>query len=129
MMKKKYVGHTKNAIFTETMTTTIGKEKITKNQNPKKQNPATNKVKKPWKLRPQSDLSTDWFSVWGVFLLHFVVPMGISPMGNLGHFPQGKPATIESRYPTITKRMLALSIIHRTLTWTTGSLTGIRDYY
>ena len=35
---------------------------------------------------------------WGVFFvlffvfLHFVVPMGISPMENVGRFPQGKPA-------------------------------------
>ena len=27
--------------------------------------------------------------------VHFVVPMGISPMGNLGHFPEGKPAATE----------------------------------
>ena len=27
-----------------------------------------------------------------VCFVHFVVPMGISPMGNLGCFPQGKPA-------------------------------------
>ena len=27
-------------------------------------------------------------------------PSGISPMGNLGCFPQGKPAATESRYPT-----------------------------
>ena len=26
------------------------------------------------------------------FLVHFVVPMGIFPMGNSGRFPQGKPA-------------------------------------
>ena len=34
--------------------------------------------------------------------VHFVVPMGISPMGNSGRFPQGKPAATESRYPTLT---------------------------
>ena len=36
------------------------------------------------------------------YFLHFVVPMGISPMGNLGLFPQGKPPATESRYPTLT---------------------------
>ena len=34
--------------------------------------------------------------------LHFVVPMGIYVMGNLGRFPQGKPAATESRCPTLT---------------------------
>ena len=29
--------------------------------------------------------------------LHFVVPMGISRMGNSGRFPQGKPDATESR--------------------------------
>ena len=33
--------------------------------------------------------------------LHFVVPMGIFPMGNLGSFPHGKPDAAESRYPTL----------------------------
>ena len=27
--------------------------------------------------------------------------MGISPVGNLGRFRQGKPAATESRYPTL----------------------------
>ena len=34
--------------------------------------------------------------------VHFVVPVGISPMGNSGRSPQGKPAATESRYPTLT---------------------------
>ena len=29
--------------------------------------------------------------------LHFVVPVGISPMGNSGRFPEGKAAATESR--------------------------------
>ena len=43
------------------------------------------------------------FVCGGFFLhfVHFVVPMGISPMGNLGRFPQGKPAATELRYPTL----------------------------
>ena len=32
--------------------------------------------------------------------LQLYCPSGISPMGNLGCFPQGKPAATESRYPT-----------------------------
>ena len=36
------------------------------------------------------------------YFIHFVVPMGISPMGNLGLFPQGMPAATELHYPTLT---------------------------
>ena len=36
-----------------------------------------------------------------LYFAHFVVPMEISPMGNLGYFPQGKPAATESCYPTL----------------------------
>ena len=58
---------------------------------------------------------------------------GISPMGNSGHFPQGKPAVTESRYPTqiyykVHAGSFRVSIIHRTLTWTTGSVTCVRDH-
>ena len=31
--------------------------------------------------------------------------MGISPVGNLGRFPQRKPAAIELRYPTLTNKL------------------------
>ena len=34
--------------------------------------------------------------------VHFVVPMGISPMGNLSRFSPRKPAGTESRYPILT---------------------------
>ena len=33
--------------------------------------------------------------------VHFVVPMGISPMGNLGRIQQEKPAATELCYPTL----------------------------
>ena len=36
-----------------------------------------------------------------LYYVHFVVPMGIYPMGNSCRFPQGKPAATESRYPTL----------------------------
>ena len=60
--------------------------------------------------------------------------MGISPMGNVGRFPQGTPAATKSRYPTLINYKVhagsfRVSIIHRTLTWTTGSLTCVRDHY
>ena len=32
---------------------------------------------------------------------HFVVPMGISSMGNSGRFPQGESAATEAHYPTL----------------------------
>ena len=48
-------------------------------------------------------------------------------MGNSGHFPQGKPAATESRYPNLSNykvhaESFRVSITHRTLTWTTGPL-------
>ena len=53
-------------------------------------------------------------------LYHFVVPMGISPMGNSGGFPEGKPAATESRYSTLINYKVHAgsfrgSIIHRTV--------------
>ena len=59
--------------------------------------------------------------------------MGISPVGNSGRFPQGKPAATKSRYPTLMNYKahagsFRVSIIHRTLTWPTGSLTCVRDH-
>ena len=56
-------------------------------------------------------------------------PNGISPVGNSGCFPRGKPAATESRYQTSGTCWVffcvcvCVSVIHRTLTWTTGSLT------
>ena len=55
------------------------------------------------------------------FFLQLYCPNGISPMENSGRFPRGKPAATESRYPTYCACWV--SIIQRTLTWTTGSLT------
>ena len=54
-----------------------------------------------------------------LFFLQLYCPNGISPMGNLGCFPQGKPATTA----TVHAGCFSVSIIHQTLTWTTGSLT------
>ena len=36
-----------------------------------------------------------------IVVFYFLVPMGIFQMQNLGCFPRGKPAAIESRYPTL----------------------------
>ena len=55
-------------------------------------------------------------------------------MGNLGRFPQGKTAATEPRCPTLIINYkvhagsFRVSIIHRTLTWSTGSLTCVRDH-
>ena len=49
---------------------------------------------------------------------------GISFMGNLGCFSGGKSAETESRYPTYgVCWVFSVSIIHGTLTWTTGALS------
>ena len=58
---------------------------------------------------------------------------GNFPMGKSGRFPQGKPAAAESRFPTLINYKVhagsfSVSIIHRTLTWTTGSWTWVRDH-
>ena len=51
-------------------------------------------------------------------------------MGNSGCFPRGKPAVIGSCYPTYNACWVfgyfSVSIIHQTLTWTTGPLTCAR---
>ena len=43
---------------------------------------------------------TIYVGFW-VVVLRFVAPMGIFPVGKSGHFPQGKPAATESRYPNL----------------------------
>ena len=49
---------------------------------------------------------------------------GISPIKISGCLPRGKPAATGSRYPTYGHAgCLSVSVIHRTLTWTTGFLT------
>ena len=60
-------------------------------------------------------------------------PKGIFTMGNSVRFPQGKTAATESRNPTssnysVHDGVFRVSIIHRTLTWTTGSLTCVHDH-
>ena len=64
------------------------------------------------------------------FVVHFVVPMGIFPMGNSDRFPKGKLAATD--LTRINYEMYAgslrVSVIHRTLTWTTGSITCVRDH-
>ena len=60
-------------------------------------------------------------------------PNGNFPMGNSGRFPEGKPTAAESRYPSLLNHTVhagsfRVSIIHRTLTWTTRSLTCVRDH-
>ena len=55
-------------------------------------------------------------------------------MGNSGRFPQERPAATASSYPILIYYKVHagsfhVSIIHRTLTWTTLSLTCLRDPY
>ena len=58
------------------------------------------------------------------FLSSLYCPSRISPIENSGCFPRGKPAATEWRYPTHGAcRCFSVSLIHRALTWTTGSLT------
>ena len=46
-----------------------------------------------------------------------------SSTGNSDCFPQGKPAATESRYPSpVHAGCLSVSLIHRSLIWTKGSL-------
>ena len=54
-------------------------------------------------------------------------------MGNSVRFSQGKPAATGSRYPTLINYevhagFFRASIMHRTLTWTTGSVTCVREH-
>ena len=61
-----------------------------------------------------------------LYFIHFVVPVGISSMGNSGLFPQGKPAATESRYSTLINDKVhagSFSIIHQTLT-----IHGLQDH-
>ena len=69
-----------------------------------------------------------------IFILYTFLPQwDFFPWGNSGRFPQGKPAATESRYPTLIRnkvhhRFFRVSIIHRTLTSTIGSLTCVSDH-
>ena len=102
----------------------------------------------PWRIKANRGLSWNaatplenlmlvfFHCAYGILMLlffvflHFVVPMRIDPMGNPGRFTQRKPAATESRYPSLRAGSFRLSIIHRTLTWTwtTRSLTCVRDH-
>ena len=63
------------------------------------------------------------FTFFKNFFLQLYCPNGMSLMGNSGCSPRGKPAATESRYPTtVHGGCFSVSIIHRTLTWTTGYL-------
>ena len=79
-------------------------------------------------LAHQRDRHVQVRYICSLYFVHFVVPVRISPMRNLGGFPQGKPAATETCCPSvISYRVHRVSIIHQALTWTTGSLTCIRD--
>ena len=58
------------------------------------------------------------------FFLQLYPPIGISPMGNRVAFP-GESQLRQSRatQPTVHAGRFGVSIVHRTLTWTTESLT------
>ena len=66
------------------------------------------------------------WKVWAFFwcILQLYCPTGISPMGNSGCFP-GERQLRQSHATQLTVHTgcFNVSIIHRTLTWTTGSLT------
>ena len=71
---------------------------------------------------------------WGVYFVHFVDPIGISPMGNSGRFLQeSQLQQSRATQPELIKVNVGgsfrVSVIHRILTWTTGSLSCVRDYY
>ena len=73
------------------------------------------------------------------FFYNFIVPIGISPMGNAGLLSSGKESQLRQSHrmhvhsdrvvlatqPTVHAGCISVSIIHRTLTrtWMTGSLT------
>ena len=58
--------------------------------------------------------------VFFIVLSHWI---GISPMGNLGCFPGGKPAaTVTLPNLFMNAGCFSILIVHQTLTWTTGSL-------
>ena len=56
-----------------------------------------------------------------MLVLHYC-PTGIVPLGNSARSLQEKPAATESSYPTFSALKKKFSSIHRTLTWTIGSL-------
>ena len=66
-----------------------------------------------------------WLSgTYFFFFLQLYPPIGISPMGNRVAFP-GESQLRQSRatQPTVHAGRFGVSIVHRTLTWTTESLT------
>ena len=54
--------------------------------------------------------------------------IGIFTMENSGSFPRGKLAATVLPYSTHGAWCSSVSIVHRTLTWTTGSLTCVFDF-
>ena len=66
--------------------------------------------------RNRVGLTAGGIELFYLFLVHFV-----DPKGNSGGFPQGKPATTESRYPTLNINYkvhagsFPVSVTHRTL--------------
>ena len=77
-----------------------------------------------------------WWWWWSFFSSSFCTlccPSGNFPMGNVGHFPQGKLAAAESLYPTLIVNYIVeagsfRAVIHRTLTCSTGSWKCVRDH-
>ena len=59
-----------------------------------------------------------------LFLTTVLSQWDFFPIGNSSRFPRGKPAATESHYTTYGACWVffCVSIIHRTLTWITGSL-------
>ena len=68
-------------------------------------------------------------SIWFFYFLQLYCSIRISSMGYSGRFPQGKPSVTGSRYPAYgTAGCLSVSILHRTLTWTTESSTCAKTF-
>ena len=69
-----------------------------------------------------------WQDFCTLYFVQFVIPMGISPMGNLVAFPKESQQQ-QSAYPTLINNKVhawsfRVSIIHQTLSWSTGSGSG-----
>ena len=61
------------------------------------------------------------------FFLTLCCPNGNFPMGNLGRFPQGKPAATVT-LPKVHAKSFCVSVIHQILKWTTYRIFTVRAW-
>ena len=80
------------------------------------------KTQQVQKIGPWGRFKKHYLRLFIYYFVHFVVQKVISPIGNLGRF-QGKPAATTLINYKVHAGSFHVSKIHRTLTWTTGSLT------